>query len=97
MDIEIELNRTQFVWDMQKGTDNRSKHGVAFTEAATVFEDPLLVVAEAARNGECRDKAIGFSGRGRLLAVIHAESDGELIRIISAWPASAAEETLYDQ
>ena len=96
MDIEFELDHTQFVWDMEKGTHNLDKHGVEFTEAATVFQDPLLVVTEAGRNGECRDKAIGFSSAGRLLVVVHTETDGEFIRIISAWPATATDEQLYD-
>jgi uncharacterized DUF497 family protein len=97
MDIELELNRTQFVWAMEKGIENRGRHGVEFTEAATVFADPLLVISEAGRNGECREKAIGFSTAGRLLTVVHIETEGEFIRIISAWPASAAEEAIYDQ
>ena len=40
---------------------------------------------------------IGFSSAGRLLTVVHIEFEGEFIRIISAWRASAAEEAFYDQ
>ena len=97
MDIEFEASRTLFVWDMEKGPENLARHGIEFTEAATVFEDPLLVITGATRNGESRDKAIGFSSTGKLLAVVHTETDGEFIRIISAWPATAAETALYDQ
>ena len=97
MDIEFEANHTLFVWDMEKGPENQARHDIEFTEAATVFEDPLLVITDAARNGEIRDKAIGFSNTGKLLAVVHMEVDGEFIRIISAWPATAAETEIYDQ
>ena len=97
MDIEFEARRTLFVWNMEKASENLAKHGIEFTEAATVFDDPLLVITEATRNGERRDKAIGFSNSGKLLAVVHTEPSGEYIRIISAWQATAAETALYDQ
>jgi hypothetical protein len=98
MDNEYELNRTLFVWNTIKCSDDRCRHGVEFTDAASVFDDPLMKITEAGRNGECRDKAIGFSSEGTLLSVIHVEHEkGESVRIISAWPATAAEEALYDQ
>jgi uncharacterized protein len=72
------------------------KHGVVFEEAATVFDDPLLVLQDASRNDEVRDEVIGFSSTGRLLTVVHIEVDGDHIRIISARRASTTEEALYD-
>ena len=32
-----------FEWDDAKAASNEQKHGVAFTEAMTVFADPLSV------------------------------------------------------
>jgi uncharacterized DUF497 family protein len=32
-----------FEWDLDKANRNRAKHGVEFTEAATVFGDPLAL------------------------------------------------------
>ena len=96
MDIEFEESRTLFVWDMEKAPDNLTKHGVEFTEAASVFRDPHLVIVDAARNGESRDKAIGIGDAGTLLAVVHVEVDGEFIRIISAWQATPSEAAIYD-
>jgi uncharacterized DUF497 family protein len=96
MDIEFEESRTLFVWDIDKAQENQTKHDVEFTEAASVFRDPHLVITDAARNGESRDKAIGIGLAGKLLSVVHVEVDGEFIRIISAWPATAAEIALYD-
>lgn len=95
MDIEFETGRTLFVWDMEKAPQNIEKHDVDFTEAATVFDDLLLLIVDAARNGESREKAIGLSAGGRLLSVVHTEVDGEFIRIISAWPATATETAQY--
>lgn len=33
----------EFEWDAEKARKNLSKHGVSFTEAATVFGDPLAI------------------------------------------------------
>lgn len=32
-----------FEWDDKKAEQNEMKHGVAFSEAATIFGDPLAV------------------------------------------------------
>ncbi len=97
MDRQFDHAGNTFVWNEDKAAENERKHGVKFEEAATVFDDPLLVLADASRNNEQRDKVIGFSIAGRLLTVVHIEIDGEFIRIISAWRASPIEEALYDQ
>ena len=97
MDRVFEHGGTSFCWDESKAAENHSKHGVSFEEAVTVFDDPLFVLQDASRNEERRDAVIGFSSAGRLLTVVHIEVEGEFIRIISAWRASAAEEAFYDQ
>src|ERR1700757_553160 len=97
MDRVFEHGGTSFRWDESKAAENRRNHGVSFEEAATVFDDPLLVLQDASRNEEQRDAVIGFSSAGRLLTVVHIESEGEFIRIISACRASGAEEAFYDQ
>jgi len=40
----------RFVWDPEKAERNRSKHGVTFDEAVTVFFDPLAVTFEDAEH-----------------------------------------------
>ncbi len=85
------------MWDPAKAAQNLEKHGVAFEEAATVFDDPLFVLRDASRNDERRDAAIGFSATGRLLTVVHIEVHDDSIRLISARRASAIEETIYAQ
>ena len=86
---------TTFRWDEIKAQQNLQKHGIAFEEAVTVFDDPLLVLEDASRNEEQRDAVIGFSSNGRLLTVVHIEVAYEYIRIISARRASSAEEAIY--
>jgi len=97
MDRVFEHAGTSFCWDEPKAAETQRKHGVSFEEAATVFDDPLFVLQDASRNEERRNAVIGFSSADRLLTVVHIEIEGEFIRIISAWRASAAEEALYDQ
>jgi uncharacterized DUF497 family protein len=97
MDRIFEYRGNTFVWDEVKAAENVEDHGVSFEEAATVFDDPLFVLKDATRNEESRQAAIGFSATSRLLTVVHLEVDGEFIRIISAWRATAAEETIYAQ
>jgi uncharacterized DUF497 family protein len=97
MDRVFEHGGTSFRWDESKAAENQRRHGVSFEEAATVFDDPLFVLQDASRNEERRDAVIGFSSAGRLLTVVHIEVEGEFIRIVSAWRASAAEEAFYDQ
>ncbi len=36
----------RFEWDVVKAPANWSKHGVAFEEAAKVFDDPLSITIE---------------------------------------------------
>jgi uncharacterized protein len=95
MDRIFEHGGNTFVWNEEKAAENLEEHGVAFEEAATVFDDPLLRLKDATRNEEARDAAIGFSSAARLLTVVHLELDGEFVRIISAWRASATEEAFY--
>ena len=96
MDERHRIGDDDFIWDVAKAESNRFRHGVRFEDAATVFLDPLLVVTDASRNDEARDAVIGFDQLGRLLFVVHIEFDGDCIRIISARPADANEERLYD-
>jgi uncharacterized protein len=87
----------EFEWDDAKANTNVRKHGVAFKDATTVFDDPAARLRwdEAHESPvEVRGKIIGFSKRNHLLAVIFTERH-ETIRIISAWRASTAEEATY--
>ena len=88
----------QFTWNPQKAAANLRKHGVGFPEAATAFADPLsLTIADPDHSvGEERFVLIGQSERRRLVVVAHVER-GELIRIISARPATRRERNSYEE
>ncbi len=50
MDRVFEHRGTTFVWDESKASENQRKHGIAFEEAVTVFDDPFIVLRDASRN-----------------------------------------------
>jgi len=58
-------------WDEKKGQKNLEKHGVAFSEAETVFSDPLVRTYADPDHSSDDDRflAVGQSEQGRLLMV----------------------------
>jgi uncharacterized DUF497 family protein len=59
----------EFEWDPQKAAKNLREHKVPFTEAATVFDDPLSVTVTDPDHSAEEDRFIivGQSYRRRLL------------------------------
>ena len=90
--------KQQFEWDETKAALNVRKHGVTFSDAASVFLDDLAYTfADPDHSvGELRLLTFGLSQAGRLLAVIHTER-GRAIRIISARAATRHERKIYEQ
>jgi uncharacterized DUF497 family protein len=93
-----------FEWDTEKERANLRKHGVAFEDAALVFDDPELVLMpdRVEDDGERRWLALGIAATVRpLLVVVHVyreSHDGkEIIRIISARKAGKGERRRYLQ
>lgn len=66
-----------------KAESNERKHGVTFTEAMTVFADPLSVTGYDPRHADDEDRflSMGMSVEGRLLVVSHTDRGG-VVRII---------------
>jgi uncharacterized DUF497 family protein len=83
-----------FEWDEDKARSNLEKHGVSFSEEATVFADPAAVYLDDG-SGTDRMVVIGTSLRDRVLYVVHVER-GRRDRIITARPASRAERDVYE-
>ena len=67
----------QFEWNPEKAKQNYKKHKVYFEEAATVFYDSLSATFDDPDHStsELRLITVGFSSRGRLLIVSHAERE----------------------
>ncbi len=67
----------EFEWDKVKAESNEMKHGVSFTEASTIFGDPLETTIEDPKHssGEYRFLSIGRSSTGNLLVVSYTERE----------------------
>jgi uncharacterized DUF497 family protein len=87
----------RFEWDREKAEANLKKHRLSFDDAVTVFLDPLAATFDDADHsvGERRFITIGYSSKGRLVVVAHAER-GATIRLISARAASSNERKRHE-
>lgn len=86
-----------YEWDENKAAINRQKHGVNFTEAIEVFDDPLAALFDddAHSADEKREIIIGYTSHHRLLIVSFTERAGA-IRLISARPMTSQERKEYE-
>ena len=86
----------QFEWNPDKANLNLKKHGVSFTEASTVFHDPLSITYpdQDHSHGEERYVIIGLSSTNRILVVPHTDR-ADRVRIISAREATRNERRFY--
>ncbi len=90
----------RFDWDEQKNRVNRTKHGVWFEEAQSVFHDPhaRLFYDPEHSEGEDRFILLGVSSAARTLVVIHCyRGSDSMIRIISARKATRKELRFYEE
>ena len=96
----------RFEWDMEKELINIKKHGIDFTLASKVFDDPNCTLIKDRIDdgtGEQRWQAIGVASidqEAALLVVAHVyrgQNEEEIIRIISAREAGKRECRLYIQ
>jgi uncharacterized DUF497 family protein len=87
-----------FEWDDGKASENLTKHGVSFSEASTVFADPLsrTIVDPLHSEAEERFIIVGESGLQHTLVVVHTYREN-VIRIISARRATSSERKDYER
>jgi uncharacterized protein len=90
--------KMRFEWDSAKALANVRKHDVSFEEAVSALKDNFSATARDLKHsiGEFRFITFGISSRGRLLAVSHTEH-GNVVRIISARPATRTERQVYEE
>jgi uncharacterized protein len=88
----------QFEWNPEKAELNLKKHEVDFSEAETVFGDPLAKIFDDDEHSfdEKREIIIGQSVQNRLLVVSFTERENDTIRIISARVATPKERRDYE-
>lgn len=89
----------KFEWDPTKAAGNVRKHGISFDEAVTVFKDPLALIFddETHLEDEHREIIIGMSALRRMILVCFVERLEDIVRIISARPATRQEIRDYEE
>ena len=84
----------RFEWDERKRRSNLEKHGVDFSDLASLFAgETVTVLDERFDYGEHRFITLGLL-KGIVLTVAHTETD-EVVRILSARKATRYEEETY--
>lgn len=88
----------EFEWNTNKAAANLQKHGISFTEAATVLGDLLSVTFPDPNHSinESRFITIGLSNTGKIIILSHTDR-GSRIRIISARKAARKEQRFYEE
>ena len=88
----------EFEWDPDKERSNIERHGVDFTEAATVFGDPLeLTISDPDHSvGEFRFLSIGHSIHVNRILVVSDPEREDRNRLIKARTASPQERRQYE-
>ncbi|MBL8221481.1 MAG: BrnT family toxin [Bryobacterales bacterium] len=87
-----------FEWDPRKDRANLEKHRVSFSEASSVFGDPLARIFADKRHSEeePREIIIGHTRAGLLLLVCFTERREGRVRIISARRVTRNEQQDYE-
>ena len=91
----------RFEWDDDKNQSNIRKHKVSFELATRAFNDQLAYsYPDRVEDGEQRWQTLGMVEGRLLLLIAHTfwdEGETEVVRIISARPATSTERKRYDQ
>jgi uncharacterized protein len=85
-------------WDPWKAEANETKHGVTFSEAATVLADPLSITLLDPDHSTQEERLLllGQSGSGTFLIVSLTEH-ADTVRIISARAMTRKERRTYER
>jgi uncharacterized protein len=92
----------RFEWDPIKDSKNQQKHGISFSDAREVFDDPLhlSILDERYSYFEERWISVGQTKKSQILVVANLffDSNGEeVVRIISAREATSNERQQYEE
>ena len=83
-------------WDENKRRANIDKHQVDIVEAALIFENWVLTIADERFDyGEQRYRSIGYVGH-TCYVLIHAERTS-VMRLISAWKGGRRDQRKYQE
>ena len=90
----------KFEWDREKEKINIKKHGISFSDAQNVFNDPLQLSIPDEFHSEHEERwiTVGMMKIRKVVVVVHIYRDmknEEIIRIISARSATPKEKRQY--
>ena len=85
------------VWDPKKAVANIRSHGIEFSHAGTVLDDPMAITVEDTRHVEQQLITVGSDLLGRILVVVYTYSGEDEIRLISARKATPKERRVYEE
>jgi uncharacterized DUF497 family protein len=95
--LRLIMEDRRIVWDENKATENKLKHGISFEVAQYVFADPERIErldrSENNTSGEIRWQTIGRVGK--LFFVVYTER-GDETRLITARVAQKPERKSYN-
>jgi len=84
-------------WDPAKAQSNWKKHGIRFSDAATVLSDErALTIRDPFATAEERWITVGLDALGRILVVVYTWR-AETVRLISARKATPREREAYEE
>jgi len=84
-------------YDPAKRAANLRKHGIDLEDARLVLFDPCALVREDHdAEDEQRFIAVGCDALGRLLTVVYTYRPPDVVRLISARPATSKEKQAYE-
>ena len=88
----------EFEWDPRKAQANFAKHGITFSEAATIFGDPLAVTYFDPDHSSEEDRYLTFGAttKGDFVVVVHTER-GDTTRLITARRMTSRERNQYER
>ena len=93
--FEFDLENASFEWDEEKERINFRKHGIHFKTAARVFLDPYKLIREDEEHlQELRYDILVKVGK--VLFVVCAFREGNIVRLISARLATMPEKERYE-
>jgi uncharacterized protein len=85
----------RFTWDLAKSVTNVRRHGIAFHDAARIFDGPTVErTDDRYHHGEVRVYAIGLVN-GIEITVIYTDRTLDERRIISAWRSEPHERRYF--
>lgn len=84
----------EFEWDEAKNASNSKKHGVTFSDATQIWNDPMFLEVLLTSEPEERRAVIGKVGKNDYLTAI-VTYRGSAIRIISARKSTKKEVDAY--